>query len=113
MLHTQVHLGLRVGITAVASVPQRRPRGHIVQMRPSRLDLSLDSLGVTQQQIALLTRRHVPKLPVGLVGAHVLDPDAHRAQARQRLQPIEVLLAVAAMPLLASRSTGPISATSS
>ena len=58
-------------------------------------DLGLDALRMTQQQIALLGRGCVPELAVGLVGAHVLDPDAHGAQAGQRLQRVEVLVAVA------------------
>lgn len=62
------------------------------------LELGLDPLGVPQQQIALLTRLRVPKLAVGLVGAHLLDPDAHSAQARQCLQRVEVLIAAAAVP---------------
>jgi hypothetical protein len=62
------------------------------------VDLSLNAFGVTQQQIALLTRRLMSTHAVGLVYAHVLDPDAHSAQAGQRLQRIEVLLAVPAMP---------------
>jgi hypothetical protein len=53
---------------------------------------------VPQQQIALLTRRLMPTHAVGLICAHVLDPDAHRAQAGQRLRRIEVLLAVPAVP---------------
>jgi hypothetical protein len=57
--------------------------------------------------------RLTPARPVGLIGAHILDADAHGAQARQRLQIIEILLAVAAVPVLASRSTGPISPTCS
>ncbi len=67
-------------------------------MNAQRLDLGLDPLGVTQQQIALLTRAGMPKRAVGLVGAHVLDPDAHRAQARQRLQRVDVAFPVAAVP---------------
>jgi hypothetical protein len=53
---------------------------------------------VPQQQIALLTRRLLSARAVGLVRAHVLDPDADSAQAGQRLQRIEVLLAVPAVP---------------
>ena len=66
-------------------------------MHTQRLDFGLDPLGVLQQQIALLTRLGVSKLAVGLVGAHLLDPDAHRAQTRQHLQRVEILLAIAAV----------------
>ena len=62
-----------------------------------RLDLGLDPLGVPQQQIALFTRLGMPKLAVGLVGAHFLDPDAHGAQASERLQRVDLLLAIAAV----------------
>ena len=58
----------------------------------------------TQQQIALLTRLGVPKLAVGLVGAHLLDPDAHGAQASEHLQRVDFLLAIAAVS--AARITG-------
>jgi 3-oxoacyl-[acyl-carrier protein] reductase len=58
---------------------------------------------VTQLQIALLTRRLMSAYAVGLVCAHVLDPDAHGAPAGQRLQCIEVLVAVAVVA--ASRVT--------
>jgi len=53
-------------ITSVAGVPQRPLRSQIVQMRPKRLDLSLDPLGMTQQQVPLLTRR--------LLAAHAVWP---------------------------------------
>ena len=39
----------------------------------------------------------MPKLAVGLVGAHLLNPDTHRAQTRQHLQRVEILLAIAAV----------------
>jgi hypothetical protein len=63
-----------------------------------RRDLSFDPLGVTQQQIALLARRLVSARPVGRVCAHVFDAHAHDAQACQRLQRVEVVLAVAPVP---------------
>src|ERR1700677_2091982 len=66
-------------------------------MHAHRLDFGLDPLGVLQQQIALLPRLGVPKLAVGLVGAHLLNPDTHRAQARQNLQRVEILLAITAV----------------
>src|ERR1700679_1814280 len=69
-----------------------------------RLDLGLDPLGVPQKQIALLGRFGVPKLSVGLIDAHLLDPDAHRAQAGERLQRVDFLLAIAAVS--AARITG-------
>ena len=78
-----------------------------------RLDLGLNPLGVAQQQVALLPRLGVTKRAVGLVGAHVLDPDAHRPQAGQRLQGVDVLGADRRWPLLGSRAIGPISPTSS
>ena len=73
-------------------------------MDAQRLDLGLDPLGVHQQQIALLTRFGVPKLAVGLVGAHLLDPDAHGAQASEHLQRVDFLFAIAAVS--AARITG-------
>jgi hypothetical protein len=63
-----------------------------------RRDLGFDPLGVTQQQIPLLTRRLMSTRAVGLVCAHVFDAHAHGAQAGQRLQRIDVVLAVAAVP---------------
>jgi hypothetical protein len=69
-----------------------------------RLDLSLDPLGVPQQQIALFTRFGVPNLAVGLVGAHIRDSDAHRTQTSERLQGVDVVLAVPPVP--AARITG-------
>ena len=65
---------------------------------------TLDPLGVPQQQIALLARFGVSKLAVGLVGAHLLDPYAHGAQAREHLQRVEFLFAIAAVS--AARITG-------
>ena len=46
----------------------------------------------------LLTGRRLLELTVGLVGAHVLDPDTHGAQARQCLRRVEVLVTVPAVP---------------
>lgn len=40
----------------------------------------------------------VSKRAVALIGAHVLDPDTLRAQADERLQCVEILLAVPAVP---------------
>jgi hypothetical protein len=50
-------------------------------MNVQRRDLGFDPPSVTQQQIALLTRRLMPTRAVGLVRAHILDAHAHRAQA--------------------------------
>ena len=56
------------------------------------------ALGMAQQQVALLGRRLVPAAAVGLVGAHFLDADAERAHAGQRLEHVEVLGPVSAVP---------------
>jgi hypothetical protein len=66
-------------------------------MRVQRLDLRLDPLGVTEQQVTLLGRRSATARTVGLVGAHVLDAHAHGAQASKRLKRVEILVAVAAV----------------
>ena len=63
-------------------------------MNVQRRDLGFDPLGMTQQQIALLTGRLMPTRAVGLVRAHIADAHAHRTQARQGLQRIDVILAV-------------------
>ena len=67
-------------------------------MDAQRLDLGLDPLGVSQQQIALVACFGVSKLAIGLVGPHLLDPDAHRAQAGERLQRVDLFFAIAAVP---------------
>jgi hypothetical protein len=91
---------LRVGITAVAGVPQRRLRSQMVRMRPEGLDLSPNPLDVTQQEIALLARRLIVHAR-GWPGMCACPRSRrHSAQAPQRLHRVEVLLAVAAVPVL-------------
>jgi len=65
-------------------------------MNVQRRNLGFDPLGMTQQQIALLTRRLMPAGAVGLICPHIRDARAHRAQARQSLQRVDVVLAVPA-----------------
>lgn len=48
-------------------------------MRVQLLDLRFDAVSMAEQQVTLLSGRSVTTRMVGLVGAHVLDPDTHRA----------------------------------
>jgi len=57
--------------------------------------LLLDSAHVPEQEVALFGGRRVSERAIGLVGPHVLDTDAHRPQTRQRLERVEIGLAVA------------------
>jgi hypothetical protein len=106
-------LRLRGGVAAVAGVPHRRLRAQVAQPGLLGDDLGLDALGVAQQQIALLGRRRPPAAAVGLVGAHVLDAHADRAQAGQRLERVRSSSRYRRCPLFSSRSTGPTSPTCS
>jgi hypothetical protein len=67
-------------------------------MGPQGCDLGFDALRMTQERVALVGRRRLPPFTIGLVGAHVLNADAHGAQASQCLQRVEVPIPVAAVP---------------
>ncbi len=60
--------------------------------------ISASMRSAPQQRVALLGRGFVPAAAVSLVGAHVLDAHAERAHAGQRLEHVEVLRSVPAVP---------------
>ncbi|KAA9377116.1 hypothetical protein F5972_22070 [Microbispora cellulosiformans] len=69
-VHDAPHrLGLRVGVTPVAGVPQSRLVAQVAEPRPLSGDPGLDPPGLAQQQIALPSRRGPPARAVGQVDA--------------------------------------------
>jgi hypothetical protein len=60
VLHPQARPGLRIGVTVGAGIPRRRLHAQVIKINLQRRDLGFDPPGVTQQQIALLTRRLMP-----------------------------------------------------
>jgi hypothetical protein len=51
-------------------------------MHVQGLNLALDPLGMPSEKVTLLTGSSPPDDPVGLIDAHIFDPDTHRPQAR-------------------------------